>query len=177
MCIRDRYNGTSTNKNATINLGASNTTGMYLDNGAYGYNYGTIRSVGTGLSKVVGIVVKNGSTIENHGKIELTADDAVGILSKGNAGGDNPGIIKNYGTFNINGVTNPNDSSVIKQSSGGQDLGKAMGNVKIDVPKGSSVGTITVNGKPVVPTLATTSAKEYRDMEISKIGMYIDCLL
>ncbi|ATV06556.1 autotransporter-associated N-terminal domain-containing protein [Fusobacterium vincentii] len=168
------YNGTSTNKNATINLGASNTTGMYLDNGAYGYNYGTIRSVGTGLSKVVGIVVKNGSTIENHGKIELTADDAVGILSKGNAGGDNPGIIKNYGTFNINGVTNPNDSSVIKQSSGGQDLGKAMGNVKIDVPKGSSVGTITVNGKPVVPTLATTSAKEYRDMEISKIGMYID---
>ena len=168
------YNGTSTNKNATINLGASNTTGMYLDNGAYGYNYGTIRSTGSGLSKVVGIVVKNGSTIENHGKIELTADDAVGILSKGNAGGDNPGIIKNYGTFNINGVTNPNDSSVIKQSSGGQDLGKAMGNVKIDVPKGSSVGTITVNGKPVVPTLATTSAKEYRDMEISKIGMYID---
>ncbi|PIH01675.1 autotransporter-associated N-terminal domain-containing protein [Fusobacterium nucleatum] len=168
------YNGTSTNKNATINLGASNTTGMYLDNGAYGYNYGTIRSVGTGLSKVVGIVVKNGSTIENHGKIELTADDAVGILSKGDAVGKNPGIIKNYGTFNINGVTNPNDSSVIKQSSGGQDLGKAMGNVKIDVPKGSSVGTITVNGKPVVPTLATTSAKEYKDMEISKIGMYID---
>ena len=49
-----------------------------------------------------------------------------------------------------------------------------MGGVSIDVPKGSSVGTITVNGKPVVPTLATTSAKEYRDMEISKIGMYID---
>ncbi|WP_338951661.1 autotransporter-associated N-terminal domain-containing protein [Fusobacterium nucleatum] len=168
------YNGTPTNKNATINLGASNTTGMYLDNGAYGYNYGTIRSTGSGLSKVVGIVVKNGSTIENHGKIELTADDAVGILSKGDTAGNNPGIIKNYGTFNINGATNPNDSSVIKKAEPGQDLGKSMGGVKIDVPKGSSVGTITVNGKPVVPTLATTSAKEYRDMEISKIGMYID---
>ena len=168
------YNGTAVGSSATINLGASNTTGMYLDNGAYGYNYGTIRSTGSGLSKVVGIVVKNGSTIENHGKIELTADDAVGILSKGNAAGANPGIIKNYGTFNINGKTDPNDSSVVKKDSGGQDLGKSMGGVKIDVPSGSTVGTITVNGKPVVPTLATTSAKEYRDMEISKIGMYID---
>ena len=168
------YNGTAPGSLATINLGASNTTGMYLDNGAYGYNYGTIRSTGSGLSKVVGIVVKNGSTIENHGKIELTADDAVGILSKGDTAGNNPGIIKNYGTFNINGVTNPDDKTVIKPAEKGQDLGKSMGGVSIDVPKGSSVGTITVNGKPVVPTLATTSAKEYRDMEISKIGMYID---
>ena len=37
---------------------------------------------------------------------QLTADDAVGILSKGDAVGKNPGIIKNYGTFNINGNTN-----------------------------------------------------------------------
>ncbi|WP_026749203.1 autotransporter-associated N-terminal domain-containing protein, partial [Leptotrichia trevisanii] len=168
------YNGTAPGSSATINLGASNTTGMYLDNGAYGYNYGTIKSTGTGLSKVVGIVVKNGSTIENHGKIELSAEDAVGILSKGNAAGANPGIIKNYGTFNINGVTDPTNSSVIKKDSGGQDLGKSMGRVKIDVPAGSTTGTITVNGKPVVPTLATTTAEEYKDMQLSKIGMYID---
>ena len=168
------YNGTSKGSTATINLGASNTTGMYLDNGAYGYNYGTIRSTGTGLSKVVGVVVKNGSTIENWGKIELTAEDAVGILSKGNAAGANPGIIKNYGTFNINGVTDTNNSTVIKTDSGAQDLGKGMGGVQIDVPPGSTVGTIKVNGKPVVPTLSTTTAEEYRDMELSKIGMYID---
>ena len=168
------YNGTAVGSSATINLGASNTTGMYLDNGAYGYNYGTIRSTGSGLSKVVGIVVKNGSTIENHGKIELTADDAVGILSKGNAAGANPGIIKNYGTFNINGVTDTNNSTVIKTDSGAQDLGKGMGGVQIDVPPGSTVGTIKVNGKPVVPTLSTTTAEEYRGMELSKIGMYID---
>ncbi|MEX6488459.1 beta strand repeat-containing protein, partial [Fusobacterium animalis] len=198
------YNGTAPGSSATINLGASNTTGMYLDNGAYGYNYGTIKSVGSGLSKVVGIVVKNGSTIENHGKIEITADDAVGILSKGNAAGANPGIIKNYGTFNINGDTNSDkyfsndkgemtdkDGNVIKDAAGnptkatnkgsfiqipseGQDLGKTMGKVKIDVPAGSTVGTITVNGKPVAPTLATTSAEEYKDMQLSKIGMYID---
>jgi len=183
------YNGTSKGSAATINLGASNTTGMYLDNGAYGYNYGTIKSVGSGLNKVVGVVVKNGSTIENHGKIEITAEDGVGILSKGNAAGANPGIIKNYGTFNINGVTDNSkyesdkdgkdvvgtaNSPFVKKDSGGQDLGKAMGKVKIDVPAGSTVGTITVNGKPVVPELATTTAEEYKDMQLSKIGMYID---
>ena len=168
------YNGTSKGSTATINLGASNTTGMYLDNGAYGYNYGTIRSTGSGLKKLAGVVVKNGSTIENWGKIELTAEDAVGILSKGNAAGANPGIIKNYGTFNINGVTDTNNSTVIKTDSGAQDLGKGMGGVQIDVPPGSTVGTIKVNGKPVVPTLSTTTAEEYKDMELSKIGMYID---
>ncbi|WP_339000122.1 autotransporter-associated N-terminal domain-containing protein [Fusobacterium animalis] len=183
------YNGTSKGSAATINLGASNTTGMYLDNGAYGYNYGTIKSVGSGLNKVVGVVVKNGSTIENHGKIEITAEDGVGILSKGNAAGANPGIIKNYGTFNINGVTDNSkyesdkdgkdvvgtaNSPFVKKDSEGQDLGKAMGKVKIDVPAGSTVGTITVNGKPVVPELATTTAEEYKDMQLSKIGMYID---
>ena len=168
------YNGTSVGSTATINLGADNTTGIYLDNGAYGYNYGTIRSVGSGLKKVVGVVVKNGSTIENHGRIEITAEDAVGILSKGNAAGANPGIIRNYGTFNINGKSDPNDPTVIKEASGGQDLGKTMGNVTINAPAGSTVGTITIAGKPVVPTLATTSAEEYKDMAVSKIGMYID---
>ena len=168
------YNGTSVGSTATINLGANNTTGIYLDNGAYGYNYGTIRSVGSGLKKVVGVVVKNGSTIENHGRIEITAEDAVGILSKGNAAGANPGIIRNYGTFNINGKNDPNDPTVIKEASGGQDLGKTMGNVTINAPAGSTVGTITIAGKPVVPTLATTSAEEYKDMAVSKIGMYID---
>ena len=168
------YNGTSVGSTATINLGADNTTGIYLDNGAYGYNYGTIRSVGSGLKKVVGVVVKNGSTIENHGRIEITAEDAVGILSKGNVAGANPGIIRNYGTFNINGESDPNDPTVIKEASGGQDLGKTMGNVTINAPAGSTVGTITIAGKPVVPTLATTSAEEYKDMAVSKIGMYID---
>ena len=168
------YNGTSVGSTATINLGANNTTGIYLDNGAYGYNYGTIRSVGSGLKKVVGVVVKNGSTIENHGRIEITAEDAVGILSKGNAAGANPGIIRNYGTFNINGKSDPNDPTVVKEASGGQDLGKTMGNVTINAPAGSTVGTITIAGKPVVPTLATTSAEEYKDMAVSKIGMYID---
>ena len=167
------YNGTASNRNAVINLNSSETTGIYLDNGAYGYNYGTIKSNGSGLKKVVGVVVKNGSTIENHGNIDITAEDARGILSKGNASGANLGIVKNYGTFNINGVTDSTDSTVIGVDTA-SDLTKTVSGIKIDVPRGSSVGTITVNGNPVIPELATTSAEEFQPMELSKIGMYID---
>ena len=167
------YNGTASNRNAVINLNSSETTGIYLDNGAYGYNYGTIKSNGSGLKKVVGVVVKNGSTIENHGNIDITAEDARGILSKGNASGANLGIVKNYGTFNINGVTDSTDATVIGVDTA-SDLTKTVSGVKIDVPRGSSVGTITVNGNPVIPELATTSAEEFQPMELSKIGMYID---
>ena len=167
------YNGTASNRNAVINLNSSETTGIYLDNGAYGYNYGTIKSNGSGLKKVVGVVVKNGSTIENHGNIDITAEDARGILSKGNASGANLGIVKNYGTFNINGVTDSTDATVIGVDTA-SDLTKTVSGIKIDVPRGSSVGTITVNGNPVIPELATTSAEEFQPMELSKIGMYID---
>ena len=167
------YNGTVSNRNAVINLNSSETTGIYLDNGAYGYNYGTIKSNGSGLKKVVGVVVKNGSTIENHGNIDITAEDARGILSKGNASGANLGIVKNYGTFNINGVTDSTDATVIGVDAA-SDLTKTVSGIKIDVPRGSSVGTITVNGNPVIPELATTSAEEFQPMELSKIGMYID---
>ena len=167
------YNGTASNRNAVINLNSSETTGIYLDNGAYGYNYGTIKSNGSGLKKVVGVVVKNGSTIENHGNIDITAEDARGILSKGNASGANLGIVKNYGTFNINGVTDSTDATVIGVDAA-SDLTKTVSGIKIDVPRGSSVGIITVNGNPVIPELATTSAEEFQPMELSKIGMYID---
>ena len=155
---------------AVINLNASNTTGMYLDNGAYGYNYGTIKTNGAGLKNVAGIVVKNGSTIENHGLIQLDAEEAVGILAKGDALGNNLGIIKNYGTFAITGA----GSQDMQEDTGSNNLGKSMGGVAINVPVGSNVGTITVNGNPVIPELVATTAEEYKEMEVSTIGMYID---
>ena len=162
--------GTTVTNNGTINLNASNTTGMYLDNGAYGINNGIIRSNGTGLRRVVGMVVKNGSTIENNGIIQIDATDAVGLLAKGNLAGKNVGIIKNYGTLNITGSGSEN--SVVPAE--GQDLAKDMGGVKIHAPAGSQTATITVNGVPVIPELASTTAKEFKPMEVSTIGMYID---
>ena len=166
------YNGTATNPNAVINLSASNTTGMYLDNGAVGYNYGTIKTVGTGLEKVVGIVVKNGSILENHGNIILNAKSAVGLLTKGNAVGNNLGIIKNYNSMQIQ-VSG--DGAVKRQEdTNNSSFGKGLGDVSIDVPKGSTVGKIYVNGKIVVPEVQKASSEQYKEINVSKIGMYID---
>ena len=64
------YNGTPTNKNATINLGADGTMGMYLDEGAKGYNYGTITTVGS-PKKAVGIVVRKGAEFTNEGTVKV----------------------------------------------------------------------------------------------------------
>ena len=162
--------GTKVVNSGTINLNASNTTGMYLDNGAEGINNGIIKSNGTGLKKVVGVVVKAGSTIENNGTIDINADEAVGLLSKGNAAGNNPGIIKNYGTLTIRGAGSVNTQ--IPQP--GHEISKDMAGIKIHAPSGSSTATITVNGVPVVPEVATTTGEEYKPMEVSTIGMYID---
>ena len=162
--------GTRVVNSGIINLNSSNTTGMYLDNGAEGINNGIIKSNGTGLKKVVGVVVKNGSTIENNGTIDINADEAVGLLSKGNAAGQNPGIIKNYGTLTIRGAGSVNTQ--IPQP--GHEISKDMAGIKIHAPSGSSTATITVNGVPVVPEVATTTGEEYKPMEVSTIGMYID---
>ena len=53
-------------------------------------------------------------------------------------------------------------------------MSKTISGIKIDVPKGSSTGTITVDGNLVIPEIATTSGEEFKPMELSKIGMYID---
>ena len=162
--------GTTVTNNGTINLNASNTTGMYLDNGAYGINNGIIKSNGTGLKKVIGVVVKSGSTIENNGVIDIDAKQAVGLLTKRDESGNNPGIIRNYGTLNIRGVA----ATDVYETPAREDIGKNMAGVNIHAPAGSSVATITVNGVPVVPEIATTTAEEYTPMEVSTIGMYID---
>ena len=102
-------------------------------------------------------------------------------MTKGDMAGNNLGIVKNYGSFNINGTAVPagtraediSDPSIIGVSKA-SDLTKTVEGVKIEVPRGSVTGTITVNGIPVVPEVATTSGEEFKPMEVSKIGMYID---
>ena len=162
--------GTRVINNGTINLRANNSVGMYLDNGAYGENNGTIQTIGSGLKKVTGVVIKNGSRFKNNGTVKLDAESAIGLLTKGNSAGANPGIIENYGTLDISGV----GSQRTKESSGTDPLEKEMGGVAIKTPKNSSTSQITVNGKVVKPTVVETSAKEYQDMSLSTIGMYIN---
>ncbi|BEO94825.1 autotransporter-associated N-terminal domain-containing protein [Fusobacterium nucleatum] len=162
--------GTRVINNGTINLRANNSVGMYLDNGAYGENNGTIQTIGTGLKKVTGVVIKNGSRFKNNGTVRLDAESAIGLLTKGNSAGVNPGIIENYGTLDIKGV----GAKRTQESTGTDPLEKEMGGVAIKTPKNSSTSQITVDGKVVKPTVVETSAKEYQDMSLSTIGMYIN---
>ena len=123
--------GTRVINNGTINLRANNSVGMYLDNGAYGENNGTIQTIGSGLKKVTGVVIKNGSRFKNNGTVRLDAESAIGLLTKGNSAGVNPGIIENYGTLDISGV----GSQRTQESSGTDPLEKEMGGVAIKTPK------------------------------------------
>ncbi len=76
--------------------------GVFLDNGAKGYNYGNITtasdySSNSNVSRLIGVVVKDGSMFENHGNIEIKANQGMGLYV-------NNGIIKNYGTIKVVGM-------------------------------------------------------------------------
>ncbi|KDE62812.1 hypothetical protein FUSO5_08900, partial [Fusobacterium necrophorum BFTR-1] len=192
------YNGISADSSALIKLKANNTTGIYLDNGAYGYNYGTIKSEGAGLKNLTGVVVKNKATLENHGLIELDAENALGVLRVGDETETDLveqrktlGIIKNYGTFRINGKVNTGSSTsptlvdtkeeiedIAENLLGSSDLSKKLSNgVEIVVPTVPSNEAIKINGEPIKPpqlALIGTAGEFEKKMQISKIGMYID---
>ncbi|MBR8701286.1 hypothetical protein IX317_002105 [Fusobacterium sp. DD29] len=165
--------GTTVENRKDIVLSADGTTGIYIDHGANGINSGTIKTAGSGLKDIVGVVVKDGAVFTNTatGKIILDAQSATGIASKGDLLGKNPGIIKNYGDIIITGV----DSTDIEEASAGDSPVKIAEYVKLQVK--DNVINIEVGGKPVEPVVVTGEEKEYHDMDISTIGMYIDTKL
>ena len=82
--------------------------GIYLDNGAYGENWGDIKTLSNYagnayVSTLVGVSVQRGSTFENHGNIDINSDNGVGIYV-------NNAIIKNYGSITVTG----NNSTGVK---------------------------------------------------------------
>ena len=157
-------NGTSKGSTATINLSADGAMGIYLDNKAKGWNYGTITTVGS-PKNAVGVVVRNGAEFTNEGTINI---DSVGGFAFVKANG---GIIKNYGTFNISG-------GATKESTPGlTDMGKKVGGVEIDAKPGVEEATIKdPSGKIVKPTLVPISPENKIAPSVSSIGMYIDTL-
>ena len=61
-----------------ITLSGENTSGMYIDQGAEGINYGTIESTGNAKG-IKGVVTVNGGYIKNYGTIKITTVDGIGI--------------------------------------------------------------------------------------------------
>ena len=165
--------GTIVENYGRINLNANNTTGIYLTDKAVGHNYGTITN-SAGVSDVTAIVVKNGAKLinESTGVIKLNANSALGVLRSRDEG-EHLGDFENYGIFEIKG-----EDSIAKKVSESKDLNKSMGKgkdkVSIDVPAGSPVGTIKVEGEIKIPKVVDTNKSILEDTKVSSIGMYIN---
>ena len=157
------YNGTTAGSAATINLEADGAMGIYLDEGAKGFNYGTITTVGT-PKKAVGVVVRKGAEFTNHGNIYINSAGGYAFFKA--AGG----TIKNYGNFTVTG------GAAKEFTPGNKPTGKKVGGVEIVANPGAlDAQIIAPSGQIVAPQLVD-SLPETRDALTSNIGMYIDTL-
>ena len=142
--------------------GNKRNIGMYLENGAEGYNYGTITTTGNSNNGQIGVVVTTGATLYNSGTININSTGGIGIY---NFGG---GIVYNTGNFVINAETR---IKTLDQA----DTSKGLGGVNIQVRKDDkSQADIFVNGKKVEPTLVhSIPNRKPSDIPTSSIGIYM----
>ncbi len=211
--------GTTVENNGTIFLDGSRATatnkiqsmiGVYVDEGAKFINYGDIRTadayagkdvggtikVNDNVSGLVGVAVMNGSTLENHGNIDIDANESYGVVIRNS-------VIKNYGNFRINvrgrgtyGVSYKDISaadlaaleaivnSKLKSDATGQELVAAAGTdksyegVSITIQNGKPV--FTRNGVPVsdseVEKIEKIIGNATSNLGMSDVGFYIDTL-
>ena len=217
--------GTTVENNGKIFLDGSRATdtnkiqsmvGVYVDQGATFINKGTIRTadayagkdvggtikVNNNVTGLVGVAVMNGSTLENHGNIDIDANESYGVVIRGKSP-TQPAVIKNYGNFRINvrgrgtyGVSYKDISaadlaaleaivnSKLKSDATGQELVAAAGTdksyegVSITIQNGKPV--FTRNGVPVsdseVEKIEKIIGNATSNLGMSDVGFYIDTL-
>ena len=131
----------------TINLSSEKTVGMYLDHGAIGENWGIIQTTAGGLKSVKGVYLANGSYIKNYGTINIASTDSrsAGIWTdkaenaEENAEGINP----------LTGTNQTGTSTPVMRVAAADDM-KEVGGVTVKVPPRTSLATVTdVNGNTV----------------------------
>ncbi|WP_339331598.1 autotransporter-associated N-terminal domain-containing protein [Fusobacterium animalis] len=146
--------------------GNRRNTGMYLENGAVGYNYGTITTVGNNNVGQIGVTVTRGAKIVNAkgATININADDGIGLYSFGG------GIIENYGTIKVSGTSTP-----IRKLDDDDDTSKSFGGVEIRVRDDDKTkADIFVNGRKVQPTLVhSIPNRAPSEIPTSSIGIYM----
>ena len=157
------YNGTAPGSGATINLEGDGAMGIYLDEGAKGFNYGTITTVGA-PKKAVGVVVRKNSEFTNYGNVIINSDEGYAFFRT------TGGVIKNYGNFTVTGGA---EKEFVP---GGKATGKSVGGVQIVAPAGALEAQILdASGNIVNPTVVPKIAENV-DAMTSSIGMYVDTL-
>ncbi|BBM41188.1 hypothetical protein JCM16776_1410 [Leptotrichia shahii] len=99
--------GSTATNDGNIVLNASNTTGIYADNGATAINNKSITTGSGTYTNAVGVYLgKDSKLINNKGAtININAKNGVGVYLKG-------GTVANYGTITVNGASKTNDNEV-----------------------------------------------------------------
>ena len=139
--------GSTATNYGTIELSGKKTTGMYLDNNAVGYNYGTITTVPNPTNDgITGVVASNGAIIKNYGTINIVdGSNLTGVFI--NKGTKEDNYDDGGGTGVLNG---PID--VKKQS----ETGKTVAGIDIKAP-GNGTATIYRDGAQVIPVAIDTN--------------------
>ena len=184
--------------------------GVYVDQGAKFINKGTIRTadayagknvngtekINTNVVGLVGVAVMNGSTLENHGDIDIDANESFGVVVRNS-------VIKNFGNFKIKvrgkgtyGVSYKDISEAdlaaleaevnkkLTSDPRGQELAPAGG-----VNKSYEGVSITIeNGKPIftrngvlvsdaeVEKIEKIIGEATSNLGMSDVGFYVDTL-
>jgi len=164
--------GSTATNDGNIVLNASNTTGIYADNGATAINNKSITTGSGTYTNAVGVYLgKDSKLINNKGAtININAKNGVGVYLKG-------GTVANYGTITVNGASKTNDNEVdgnIIYQFTVPETGKGVGGVAIDAPAGVQTATITVNGVPQTPVVVNTIGRKPVTVSASSTGLYIN---
>ena len=142
--------GSTATNYGTIELSGKKTTGMYLDNNAVGYNYGTITTVPNPTNDgITGVVASNGAIIKNYGTINIVdGSNLTGVfINKGTQAANYDDQIPGGGTGVLNGPI-----EVKKQSA----TGKTVAGINIVAP-GNGTATIYRDGAQVIPVAIDTN--------------------
>ena len=187
--------GSTAENFGTIKVTAKKGIGMYLENGATGYNRaGGLIEIDPSAQNAIAVYSTGGTTVfKNYGTIRLKAPDSKGIVTANNAQGTNEtgGIIdvqhssaeatkkiegtaggdKKFGDKTLSVPRGGLTDSKVKDSTG-----NIITPTVIDTTAATNTAKIQVSNDPIVKaTYNRDILKEHQDFgSISKIGMYVD---
>ncbi|WP_195339911.1 autotransporter-associated N-terminal domain-containing protein [Fusobacterium sp. 1001295B_180824_G3] len=122
-----------------IDLSGKNSIGMYLDQGAIGENYGTIRTAPNNTKDgIIGVVALNGAVIKNYGNISIS-------------GNGNTGIYKAQGGKSDGNEAEASNGAKKITNNATADTSKKLGSTQILSPAGATKAIVKEKGKILTP--------------------------
>lgn len=160
----------------TINLGSDGVIGMYLDDHAVGENYGLIQTTSSNLKGVKGVILNEGGTLKNYGRIVISGSGNVAIKSsEGILETEEVGLEVSQGAEKIATFKNEFKDKTVESVTIGEKKGKVVITQSGKELKPAELDVIPPTGEEVqvgnfVENISTEEARRYA----STLGMYVD---